>query len=174
MKPAVYTYYTYFLIFSVFEASSVLSKSELDPFLYIWYHTVRTRNGLRFLWSQPGEPKLHANYGHVDLEKVLKRHQITGILTILWSHSIWFVMDKIPVCTITKAPSRLQRYWKLHRFFFRLDDLSIPRSLTFFLNHSDVCCKLHYQSSVKIASIYNRTQHENVHVPKTMPATKWH
>ena len=46
MKPAVYTYYTYFLIFSVFEASSVLSKSKLDPFLYIWYHTVRTRNGL--------------------------------------------------------------------------------------------------------------------------------
>ena len=26
--------------------SSVISRSELDPFLYIWYHTVRTQNGL--------------------------------------------------------------------------------------------------------------------------------
>ena len=26
--------------------SSVLSKSELDPFLYIWYYTVRTQRGL--------------------------------------------------------------------------------------------------------------------------------
>ena len=25
---------------------SVLSRSELDPFLYIWYHTVRTQSGL--------------------------------------------------------------------------------------------------------------------------------
>ena len=25
---------------------SVLSRSELDPFLYAWYHTVRTKSGL--------------------------------------------------------------------------------------------------------------------------------
>ena len=24
----------------------VLSRSQLDPFLYIWYHTIRTQNGL--------------------------------------------------------------------------------------------------------------------------------
>ena len=29
---------------------SVLSRSELDPFLYIWYHTVRTQSGLSPLW----------------------------------------------------------------------------------------------------------------------------
>ena len=45
MKPAVYTY---FMIFykSLKRVGSVLSRSELDPFLYIWYHIVRTQIGL--------------------------------------------------------------------------------------------------------------------------------
>ena len=47
MKPADYTYYTYFLIFKRLKrVGSVLSSSEFDPFLYIWYHTVRTQSGL--------------------------------------------------------------------------------------------------------------------------------
>ena len=47
MKPADYTYYTYFLIFRRLKrVGSVLSRWELDPFLYIWYHTVRTQSGL--------------------------------------------------------------------------------------------------------------------------------
>ena len=41
MKLADYTYDTNFLIFrSLKRVGSVLSRSELDPFLYIWYYTV--------------------------------------------------------------------------------------------------------------------------------------
>ena len=47
MKPADYTYYTYFLIFRRLKrVGSVLSRSDLDPFLYKWYHTFRTQNWL--------------------------------------------------------------------------------------------------------------------------------
>ena len=35
---------------------SVLSRSELDPFLYIWYHTVRTLNGLSSYASNQNLP----------------------------------------------------------------------------------------------------------------------
>ena len=36
-----------FLIFRCLKrVGSVKSRPELDPFLYIWYHTVRTKNGL--------------------------------------------------------------------------------------------------------------------------------
>ena len=50
MKPVDYTYYTHFHTFWFFRrwkrVGSVLSRWELDPFLYIWYHTVRTQSGL--------------------------------------------------------------------------------------------------------------------------------
>ena len=47
MKPVGYTYSTNLLIFRRLKrVGSVLSRSELDPFLYIWYHTVRTQSGL--------------------------------------------------------------------------------------------------------------------------------
>ena len=47
MKPADYTYYTYFLIFRRLKrVGSVLSRSELEPFPYIWYQTARTQSGL--------------------------------------------------------------------------------------------------------------------------------
>ena len=40
MKPTDYTHHKYFLMMRV---GSVLSRSELDPFLYIWYHTIQTK-----------------------------------------------------------------------------------------------------------------------------------
>ena len=48
MKSTDYTYYTYFFLFfkRLKRVGSVLSRSELDPFLYIWYNTVRTKSGL--------------------------------------------------------------------------------------------------------------------------------
>ena len=47
MKTADYTYYTYFFIFFKLlkRVGSVLSRSELDPFLYLWYRTVCTQSG---------------------------------------------------------------------------------------------------------------------------------
>ena len=47
MKTADYTYYTYvFIFYALKRVGSILSRPELDPFLYIWYNTVRTQNGL--------------------------------------------------------------------------------------------------------------------------------
>ena len=46
MKPTDYTYCQIpFLIFTRFmRVCSALSRSELEPFLCIWYHTLRTQN----------------------------------------------------------------------------------------------------------------------------------
>ena len=45
MKPADYTHTVWFFR-RLKRVGSVLSRSALDPFLYIWYHTVRNQNGL--------------------------------------------------------------------------------------------------------------------------------
>ena len=47
LKPADYTYYTYFMVFRRLKrVGSILSRSEFDSFLYIWYQTVWTQSGL--------------------------------------------------------------------------------------------------------------------------------
>ena len=42
----IYITHIYWFCRRLKRVGSVLSRSELDPFLYIWYHTFRTRNGL--------------------------------------------------------------------------------------------------------------------------------
>ena len=47
MELGDYTYYTYWLVYRCLKREgSVLSRSELDPFLYIRYHTVGIQIGL--------------------------------------------------------------------------------------------------------------------------------
>ena len=48
MKPTDYNLsHIFFLFFRRLKlVGSVLSRSELDLFLYIWYHTVQIQNGL--------------------------------------------------------------------------------------------------------------------------------
>ena len=47
MKPARCRLYILHILCLLKRVGSVSSRSDLDPFLYIWYHTVRTQSGLR-------------------------------------------------------------------------------------------------------------------------------